>query len=105
LASIKLKKGCADCGYKAYSIALDFDHRDTSKKRCGVSRAARNAQYRLAYAEAAKCDVVCANCHRVRTLLRKHHTLKQPPQPPPVTPMTDNLAFPFMEEASQEGAQ
>jgi len=65
--AIKLERGCIDCGYRDYAIALDFDHHDGTKSRlvghCH-SKAAIDA-------EVAKCDVRCANCHRVRHLDRR----------------------------------
>ncbi|MFJ6579250.1 hypothetical protein ACIQMY_25225 [Streptomyces sp. NPDC091368] len=63
---IKIDRGCADCGYNANPVALDFDHLPGAKKlyrvctMAGMSRA-------LIDAEIAKCEVVCANCHRIRT--------------------------------------
>ncbi len=58
---------CADCGHSYPSCAMDFDHRDRTAKLKHVSLLANLGQVRLALAEADKCDVVCANCHRVRT--------------------------------------
>lgn len=66
---IKLERGCADCGYRENAVALDFDHLPGTVKKyrvacmAGVSRA-------LIDAEIAKCEVVCANCHRIRTANR-----------------------------------
>jgi hypothetical protein len=66
LSRYKRLCGCADCGYREYACALDFDHRDPEAKLWTVGE-------RLSYkwervkAEVRKCDVVCANCHRVRT--------------------------------------
>jgi hypothetical protein len=70
LAAIKLSRGCADCGYRVHAVALDFDHRPGETKLCGVSRAAKDGRREDAIAEAAKCDVVCANCHRIRSWCR-----------------------------------
>ena len=55
---------CADCGQCYPSCVMDFDHRDPTAKRFNVSEAVRA---RAVLEEAAKCDVVCANCHRLRT--------------------------------------
>jgi hypothetical protein len=47
---------------------MDFDHRDPSIKAFNLttSRAMLMKRERL-QAEVAKCDIVCANCHSVRT--------------------------------------
>ena len=71
------KKPCADCGIEYPPICMDFDHRDpsaklrikTGKSRRTINMAAIAKTFRLStvLAEIAKCDVVCANCHRLRT--------------------------------------
>lgn len=72
LQEIKLEKGCADCGYNKYACALDFDHRPGTEK---LYVPAHMPKYKLSIAkimaELDKCDIVCANCHRVRTMKRK----------------------------------
>ena len=47
---------------------MDFDHRDPSTKLFNLmtGRAMLMSDQKL-MAEVAKCDVVCANCHRIRT--------------------------------------
>ena len=64
---------CADCGRRYPHYVMDFDHRPGEKKCFNVSIAA--GQPRLSWAklaaEIAKCDVVCANCHRERTHQRR----------------------------------
>ena len=45
---------------------MDFDHRDPSTKCFGLSHAIFQAWSNV-LAEIDKCDVVCANCHRIRT--------------------------------------
>jgi hypothetical protein len=62
---IKVERGCADCGYNANPIALDFDH-VRGDKVCDVSKAKLRSMA-LLVDEIAKCEVVCANCHRIRT--------------------------------------
>lgn len=70
---VKLSRGCADCGYRAHAIALDFDHLPGCVKSANVARLARTGSVDRLTAEIAKCEVVCANCHRVRTLERGEH--------------------------------
>ncbi len=57
---------CFDCGNKFPSYVMDFDHRDPKSKMGLVSRLVRWSWKKLEE-EALKCDVVCANCHRIRT--------------------------------------
>lgn len=59
---------CADCGKSYPAYVMDFDH-VRGEKRFMLSRAANWAGggLELVEEEIAKCDVVCANCHRVRT--------------------------------------
>jgi transposase len=54
---------CQICGYAACAAALQFHHVDPSEKSFALSHegVARNLQ--LARAEAAKCILLCANCH------------------------------------------
>ena len=59
---------CADCKRRFPACAMDFDHRDPSTKESGVTRLVGRATQEVILAEAAKCDIVCANCHRVRTI-------------------------------------
>jgi len=50
---------------------MDFHHREPAMKRYGVTRMVGRAGAALILEEAAKCDIVCANCHRSRTLARR----------------------------------
>lgn len=59
---------CLDCGRRFPPHVMDFDHRDPTTKL--FSLAAENVLLKnraVLAAEAAKCDVICANCHRIRT--------------------------------------
>jgi hypothetical protein len=62
---------CADCGRRFPPCAMDFDHRQPEGKTSGVTRLVGRAGMARILAEAAKCDIVCANCHRARTLERR----------------------------------
>jgi hypothetical protein len=50
---------------------MDFDHRDASTKKQQVTRMIGRAGLATILAEVAKCDIVCANCHRLRTYNRR----------------------------------
>lgn len=57
-----------DCKREFPSYVMDFDHRDASTKRDTVSNLVAKARSLMAIeAEIAKCDLVCSNCHRIRT--------------------------------------
>jgi hypothetical protein len=68
LIEIKQLSGCVDCGITNH-IVLDFDHlRD---KKYNISRMIHDGfSWAAIKKEIAKCEVVCANCHRVRTHIR-----------------------------------
>lgn len=55
-----------DCGVPYPYYVMEFDHRDPSQKLANIGRLLGNSWKRLKD-EIAKCDVVCANCHRERT--------------------------------------
>jgi hypothetical protein len=65
------QRPCVDCGGQFPSCAMDFDHRDPGQKRYTVSRMVGRAGPKRIMAEVAKCDIVCANCHRDRTYRRR----------------------------------
>jgi hypothetical protein len=51
---------------------MEFDHLDSETKEFNVSAGVTCASYERLIAEIAKCDVVCANCHRRRTARRSN---------------------------------
>jgi hypothetical protein len=59
---------CVDCG-ETDPVVLEFDHRRDKLFSIGMELSRRRWQSILA--EIEKCDVVCANCHRRRTALRR----------------------------------
>jgi len=64
---------CADCGNKYPPTCMDFDHRDPSQKEFNLGSEAIREMYSLEklQAEIDKCDIVCANCHRIRTAIQR----------------------------------
>lgn len=59
-----------DCGYNQHPAALDFDH-VSGEKVILVSFTKSKAQ---ADVEIAKCEVRCANCHRIVTWQRQQES-------------------------------
>jgi len=58
---------CMDCGIQDVCV-LEFDHPEPADKRYEISHLVRKAfSWSTISSEIAKCDLVCANCHRRRT--------------------------------------
>ena len=76
IQEIKESSPCADCGIQYPYYMLDFDH-VRGEKLFNVASTAMAASMGALEAEIAKCEVVCANCHRHRTFLRKTLDVKQ----------------------------
>lgn len=65
-----LKSGpCLDCGGLFPPECMDWDHRPDENKVLAIGRM-RFAPWQSVLDEIAKCDLVCANCHRIRTKRR-----------------------------------
>ena len=58
---------CADCG-EVDPLVLEFGH--LGDKEFAISRGLRQKSWQSILVEVARCEVVCANCHRRRTALR-----------------------------------
>ena len=65
------QRPCQDCGGHFHPWVMEFDHRDGSTKEAAVadlvSKGCTDARL---LTEIRKCDIVCANCHRMRTYHR-----------------------------------
>lgn len=87
---IKLERGCADCGFKGNVIALEFDHLPEFEVKARIADLFRIEDVD---AEIAKCEVVCANCHKIRTAKRKQCAGRPVlPVPPELEVRARNLA-------------
>lgn len=73
IRGIKATMPCADCGRKFHYCVMDFDHREGETKLFEIAHAYRTKGRIQIEQEMAKCDVVCANCHRIRTHGRAGH--------------------------------
>jgi 5-methylcytosine-specific restriction endonuclease McrA len=70
ITALKAQTPCTDCGIQYPPYVMDFDHlRD---KVCDVGRMASQslASIKTLQSEIDKCEIVCANCHRIRTFTR-----------------------------------
>lgn len=70
ITAIKLARGCIDCGYKQHGAALEFDHLPGTQKKFAIGASA-GTPWKIVVEEMAKCEVVCSNCHRIRTANRR----------------------------------
>lgn len=68
IIEFKTGKPCMDCGKSFPPCAMDFDHQ--ADKVASIANAvARGFSIERLLVEIKKCELVCANCHRVRTFL------------------------------------
>jgi len=70
MQDFKRSRPCADCGGFFHPVAMTFDHLPGSQKRDDVSNLLRSGYRQVLLDEIAKCELVCANCHAVRTYMR-----------------------------------
>ena len=76
----KMKSGCVHCGYKEHPVALDLDHIDPSTKTYNSTKGKGKPKmdwaalgWKRLEEEMAKCQVLCANCHRIKTYFEKDY--------------------------------
>jgi hypothetical protein len=65
------QKPCQDCGISYPPCVMDFDHIDGTTKKSGLAKTGNFKNEEEVINEIAKCELVCANCHRMRTQKRK----------------------------------
>ncbi len=67
-------KSCTDCGNDDRRV-FEFDHISDDKEFSisdGMKK--RKLSFKTILTEIAKCEIVCANCHRIRTVERRKAT-------------------------------
>lgn len=64
---------CTDCDVEFPPIAMEFDHIGSDKIAAVSKLVTDNASLERIKAEIAKCELVCANCHAIRTGNRYLH--------------------------------
>ena len=71
LSNLKQGLSCSDCSIGGlHPECYDFDHREGVAKKFNLSQAGTRS-WETILEEIKKCDLVCANCHRLRTLERR----------------------------------
>lgn len=71
VTDLKLRTPCHDCGKHFPPECMDFDHLPGFQKAGLVSQFANWGRKEKAMEEIKKCEIVCANCHRIRTKNRR----------------------------------
>jgi hypothetical protein len=69
----KLALGCSDCGWQEWARGLDLDHVRGNKVGTISTLIGRSKPWAEIVTELLKCECVCANCHRIRTLERDQY--------------------------------
>ena len=70
IRDIKQNSPCMDCKISYPYYLMDFDH-VRGQKQANVAELINTLSKKRIDAEIAKCEVVCSNCHRARTHIRK----------------------------------
>lgn len=70
LRDLKTKTPCVDCGINYPYYVMDFDH-VRGRKHANVMELVSTLSKKKIDEEIAKCEIVCSNCHRIRTHVRR----------------------------------
>lgn len=71
IRQLKEASPCTDCGVFYPYYVMDFDH-ITDDKVADIKWLVQHKGWQQVLDEIAKCELVCANCHRKRTHDRTH---------------------------------
>lgn len=61
---------CMDCGIQYPPYVMEFDHREGEEKVNSIADLLRFGKWNSILEETTKCDIVCSNCHAIRTYTR-----------------------------------
>ncbi len=70
IQEVKEQTPCKDCGETFPHYVMDFDHLPGTEKLFNITKVSACPSMEALEKEIAKCEVVCANCHRHRTFMR-----------------------------------
>jgi len=66
---------CMDCGQSFHYCQMHYDHREAKYKIGNISWLVNSHYLKVALKEIEKCDLVCANCHALRTWTRSQNKM------------------------------
>ena len=75
IRNLKESLPCLDCKKHFPYYVMDFDH-VRGKKHANVMELIPTLSKKKIDEEIAKCEIVCSNCHRIRTHMRKVNKTK-----------------------------
>ena len=70
IQELKEKTPCMDCKESYPYYVMDFDH-VRGRKQANVMELVPTLSKKRIDEEIAKCEIVCSNCHRIRTHMRR----------------------------------
>lgn len=70
IQELKSKTPCMDCKESYPYYVMDFDH-VRGRKQANVAELINTLSKKRIDEEISKCEIVCSNCHRIRTHERK----------------------------------
>ena len=76
IRDLKEKSPCLDCKKTYPYYVMDFDHVRGVKHK-NVSELISTLSKKKIDLEIAKCEIVCSNCHRIRTHMRKMNKISK----------------------------
>lgn len=65
------ERPCTDCGVQHHHAAMQWDHLPGTEKVGDPSALAGQGRRGVLESELKKCELVCANCHAIRTFERR----------------------------------
>jgi len=74
IRDLKNSTACMDCKLIYPYYVMDFDH-VRGQKQANVMELIKTLSKKKIDEEIAKCEIVCSNCHRIRTYIRKQNKL------------------------------
>jgi len=79
IQEMKSSSPCLDCKVSYPYYVMDFDH-VRGRKQKNVMELINTLSKKKIDEEIAKCEIVCSNCHRIRTHKRKAGKSEKPNQ-------------------------
>lgn len=77
MAALKEGRACADCGGTFPAFVMHWDHLPGHVKIAEISGMVANRRREVVIEELAKCELVCANCHVMRTVKRARSAVRE----------------------------